>query len=149
MLNNKGGFTLIELVMIIVILGILAAIAIPRYTSLQVDARRATLNGLYGSVRSASAIVHARALVTGATTATGTVAVEGASVAVVYGYPASASGGIDNAVEFNTADFTFATGAPSTFTKVGATAPANCRITYTQSAGTGLPPTITPSDTDC
>lgn len=58
-MRNEKGFTLIEIVMVIVILGILAAVAIPRFINLQTEARAAALQGVTGSAASAMAVNYA------------------------------------------------------------------------------------------
>ena len=98
--KNSKGFTLIELVVVITILAILAAFALPRFVNLQNEARIAKLNAIRGAVAAAAGLVHARVLVKSgvadtavcpgtAVTAnnTTTVCTENGIVALVNGYP--------------------------------------------------------------
>jgi prepilin-type N-terminal cleavage/methylation domain-containing protein len=66
--HAESGFTLIELVIVIVILGILAAVAIPKYEDMREQARVATIKGQLGSIRSAIAIQYARNALNGSAT---------------------------------------------------------------------------------
>ena len=136
---RQGGFTLIELVVVITILGILAAFAIPRFTSLEREARVAATQALGGSVRSGSALAHAMWLATGANP----VSMEGTNVAITDGYPTVAS---IQSVLSDATGFAFAGGV---WTKTGATTPANCSVTYVAPAAAGNSPTITVDVSDC
>jgi len=66
--RNEAGFTLIELVIVIVILGILASVAIPKYEDMREQARSATLKGQLGAIRSTVAIQYGKNALGGAAT---------------------------------------------------------------------------------
>lgn len=85
-LPRQSGFTLVELVVVIVILGVLAATALPKFANFSGDARAATLKAAKGAISSAAAMAHAYALANPSAT---TVTAEGVQIALTNGYPAS------------------------------------------------------------
>ena len=137
--NKQQGFTLIELVMVIVILGILAATALPKFVDMTKSARISTLKGLEGAIQGAKSITRAAYLIAPAATVTlsdtTTVAVVNTSGAANAGYPLATAAGIVAAIEYTTNDFvpTYVTtgGNVVTFTLNGKT---NCFLTYTESS---------------
>jgi len=82
--HGQKGFTLIELIMVIVILGILSAFALPKFADLAGNAESASIGGALGSVKSAAAITHAADLAGGST---GSVTIDNVTYTLVNGYP--------------------------------------------------------------
>lgn len=86
MKSGQQGFTLIELVVVITILSILTAVALPKFAALQADARIAKINGALAAMKAAASMVHSVVLTQGLPAST-TVTLEGINVNVVNAYP--------------------------------------------------------------
>ncbi|AJR07373.1 prepilin-type cleavage/methylation domain-containing protein [Photobacterium gaetbulicola] len=141
-MKRQGGFTLIEMVVVIVILGILAVTAAPRFLNLQDDARASALQGLKGAVDGAAGIVYGKSAILGLEAQPNpTDKVE--NIEVAYGYPTASENGIAEA--FVSEDWVFITGDKNTAVTVNALnegeiaftfkdrKDAGCFVKYTQS----------------
>jgi len=142
-LQKQAGFTLIELVVVIVILGILAATAAPKFIDLTDDAKKSVMEGVQGALNSATDMAHAKALIKNQTAADGDISVGGKNIDLVYGWPAKSSlpDLLDLDGDVNVSD--------GVFSYDGVTTPATCKITYVETGDTNVRPAITPSITDC
>ncbi len=140
--RRAAGFTLIELVVVIALLGILVAFAIPRFASLEREARIATTQGLAGSVRGASALAHSLFIAQ----SVNPVVMEGVPVNLTNGYPDATD------VQQTLADSTGYTvtvnggGDQVTFSRLGA--PGTCEVVYND-ALVNNPPIITTDISGC
>lgn len=165
-MKKQQGFTLIELVVVIIILGILAVTAAPKFINLQGDARASALQGLKGAIQGANSLVYSKAALLGIEGAsTGSVDVLGNTVAgesatgaaddvpVVFGYMAATKAALEAGMDITASDWTFTPVTPGTTpAKVvieAIDAPDNCNLTYTEAATAGALPTYVIDDSGC
>ena len=140
-INKQAGFTLIELIMVIVILGVLSAFALPRFADLGGNARTASINGLAASLKAAANIAHAQQLA-GGLASNASVTLEGTVVTMIDGYPTANAAGIGLAAQVVAADYGGTTGGDVnagdaiTYTLV-AGGTGNCQAVYTAATSPG------------
>ncbi|WP_458735063.1 pilus assembly FimT family protein [Zobellella taiwanensis] len=164
-MKKAAGFTLIELVIVIVILGILGAVAAPRFINLQDDAYAANINGLKGSIQSAMTLANTKAILKGQekTDKATEVDVDGQKVTFVYGFPTADDKGIiamlqdlnvssAGSTDFRSIDGGDGEGATITIAptaRAKATAAATeCKITYTAATSSAVA-TVSSDTTGC
>ncbi|HEU4845294.1 MAG TPA: type II secretion system protein [Burkholderiaceae bacterium] len=166
--SAQAGFTLIELIVVIVILGILAATALPKFASLGGDARKAALSAAQGALATEVAMVHGQSLLKPSDT---TVTNEGVKMNVVFGYPEGKKATTGAAAGLTDADYTMTDNPAASDTAVDSTnnvpaIPANgfvvvpkglagtaaalkCYISYKQATSTSTPAVIQKVDDTC
>jgi MSHA pilin protein MshA len=159
--NAQQGFTLIELVVVIVILGILAATAAPKFIDLTGDARASTLQGVRGSIESATTMVHAKSLIAGETDTTGGLDLDGDDtddVALRFSWPTSDTTTWDELLDINAEDFLSVADTvrivwyhtqDTAFNNTAAARNGGCYVSYTESADSNTRPAILVVTDDC
>ena len=155
-MKRQGGFTLIEMVVVIVILGILAVTAAPRFLNLQGDARNSALQGLKGAANGAAGIVYGKAAIEGLEASKDAVTV--GDIETLYGYPTATTDGIVKAIANFDQDWVVVKGTPAESEKTILLTlkeyndvekdkiPYACYLTYTaaESATVGAVVSVTP-----
>ncbi|GLX77865.1 hypothetical protein tinsulaeT_12050 [Thalassotalea insulae] len=158
-LSQTKGFTLIELVVVIVILGILAATAAPKFIDLTGDAKKSAMEGVQGTIESAVSMVYAKALIDSKTSGETTIMLDSVYYSLKNGYPTALGKGskagdtADNAkgilglIDIDADDFNTTEGeAEPLIIQYDGSTGDTCRLTYTSSTGAGKRPVIDVSE---
>lgn len=157
-MKKQSGFTLIELVIVIVILGILAATAVPKFVNLQGEARAAAMKGVKGALEGAASITYAKAAIDGQEALSAATSTD-LSIDLVFGYPKATSAALSTMTELSAGDWVFsdpdgATPATVTITASAAsgatgTGDTACNVTYKEAEDKSTRPVIAVNDKGC
>ncbi len=156
-MRRQSGFTLLELVIVIVVLGILAALAIPRFISLQREARIAVVDSFFNSIRSGSNVIYAKSAAIGESdNATDSVDIDGASlpggvIGTNFGYPQAEQADLNLLFDNLSARYSFTGGGagPGSVVTVTLDGIPTCSVAYTSPNAAGVSPTITRNINGC
>lgn len=149
MRTQSRGFTQIELAVVVAVMMLLAAFAIPRFTAIENEGRVSAVASLSASIRNASALAHAQWLASGRPE---TIDVEGQTVTMRNGYPDAGQTGLPAALPDAAGFSATLTGDAVVYRKYGAPQPDHCAVVYSPPASPGIPPKIllyTPNLSGC
>lgn len=156
-MKRSAGFTLIELIIVIVILGILAVTAVPKFINMQGDARAASVKSMGSSITSAASMIYSKAVIGGveknaaSASPAPTVTINSNAVELNYGYPTATTANLTDILDgFNASDWSITTGTGNITIKPAGFTASTCQIVYTEATATAAATTtVTASATGC